>query len=205
MNSSADDGPVRETLLMETNDDLGEVQQARTTVSALVVDPTLSDALSVASALTKFQFQITLAETFVKGKERLGTRPPDVLITDIRLGEYNGLHLVLRASTQRPGIAAIVLSSTLDEVLRADAESMGATFMLKPVSERDLTAAIFRTIARQKTPGRAAEPIRPPFERRATERRGDVAPTTVDRRLHDRRRNLDALLYLAGSPAESAD
>jgi DNA-binding response OmpR family regulator len=194
----ATDGPVpaRESLIVAMDDDVADVSEARTTASVLVVEPVLSDAISVASTLTKFHFEVTVAETFVKGKERIGSRPPDVLITDIRLGEYNGLHLVLRATAQRERTAAIVLSSSMDEVLRTDAESMGATFIVKPVSERDLAAAVFRTISRQRSAERSIEPIRPPFERRASDRRATVFSIPVDRRIRDRRRDLDALLSL---------
>ena len=193
MKLSADDTPSRGTQLVAMSDDPTDVRGTRTDVSVLVVEPVLPDAISVASALSQYPFQVTLAETFVKAKERIGSRAPDVLITDIRLGEYNGLHLVLRATAQRHEVAAIVLSSVMDEVLRADAESMRATFMLKPVSARDLAAAVFRTLSRQKAPMTTTEPIRPPFERRSVDRRAVVFPIPVDRRLRDRRRDLDTL------------
>jgi DNA-binding response OmpR family regulator len=199
MKLSTDGGVrVRESLTVAMHDDAADVPEALATASVLVVEPTLSDAIAVASTLTKHHFQVTLAESFVKAKERIGSRPPDVLITDIRLGEYNGLHLVLRATALRARTAAIVLSSSMDEVLRADAEAMGATFMVKPVSERDLAAAVFRTLSRQRGAQRPTEPIRPPFERRSVERRATVFPVPADRRIRDRRRDLDTLLNLLG-------
>jgi Response regulator containing CheY-like receiver, AAA-type ATPase, and DNA-binding domains len=196
--TSSTDGGVRVcgSLTVAMQDETTDVLAARSTASVLIVEPTLSDAIAAASTLTKHHFQVTLAESFVKAKERIGSRPPDVLITDIRLSEYNGLHLVLRATAQRERTAAIVLSTSMDEVLRTDAESMGATFMVKPVSERDLAAAVFRTLSRQTGVRRSTEPIRPPFERRSLDRRISVFPIPADRRARDRRRDLDSLLSL---------
>jgi FixJ family two-component response regulator len=61
--------------------------------------------------------------------------PPDVLVTDIRLQGFNGLHLVLR----RPvGTYAIVMSAFPDPVLQTEAVRLGAPFLGKPVETRQL-------------------------------------------------------------------
>jgi DNA-binding response OmpR family regulator len=161
--------------------------------TALIVEPVLADAVAVASTLTAHRFQVTIASTFANAKERLNVRPPEVLVADIRLGEYNGLQLVLRAKSQRPSTAAIVTSEVHDPVLQADAEALGATFVLKPIVDEELAAAIFRTIFQSKQAA-AVSPLRPLFERRQVQRRADVIPITPERRRADRRRDLDGLL-----------
>ena len=161
--------------------------------SALIVEPVLSDAVAFASTLTAHRFQVTIANTFTNAKDRLNTRLPELLVADIRLGEYNGLHLVLRAKSLRPDIAAIVTSDVSDPVLQADAEALGATFVVKPVVEEELAAAIFRTIFQAKN-ANTASPLRPPFERRLVQRRCELIPMMPDRRRLDRRRDLDGLL-----------
>jgi FixJ family two-component response regulator len=50
---------------------------------------------------------------------------PDLLIADVRLGEYNGLQLL--ASTTQP-TAAIIITGHPDPVIEADAHRMGADF-----------------------------------------------------------------------------
>ena len=84
-------------------------------------------------------------------------------------------------------MAALVVTSVDDPVTRADAERMGATFVLKPTTRKELVAAVYRTLYRASGDTR---PIRPTFERRIAERR---SPTTVsmfdaERRNQDRRR-----------------
>ncbi|MGQ0732816.1 MAG: response regulator [Acidobacteriota bacterium] len=162
--------------------------------SALLVDPTLVDAMIVVRVLETQGFHVTLAETFNQARQRMSVRPPDVFVTEIRLGEYNGLQLVLRAKSLRPEVAALVVTSTMDPVLQTDAEAMGATFVVKPVSEGELLAAIFRTLFESKAS--IPHPIRAPFERRVAQRRGIVIPMPQDRRRGERRRDSRSLLRL---------
>ena len=49
-----------------------------------------------------------------------------MVITQLRLQEYNGLHLALRA--RQAGIPAVVVGEP-DAVLERDAEQLGATFV----------------------------------------------------------------------------
>jgi DNA-binding NtrC family response regulator len=172
-------------------------------VTALVVASALADAITIAAALGSLQFRVTIAETFAKAKERLNTRPPHLLIADVRLGEYNGLQLVLRAKSLRPDAAAIVTSSTADAVLQADAEAMGATFVVTPVNATELTAVVLRTMFQTRA-GQTDAPIRPRFERRAGERRAAAVAVTADRRRRDRRRDLDALIRVLAQPRSAS-
>jgi two-component system response regulator RegA len=184
-------------LQMATRADIAVVSRTLSAASALVVERTLPDALSVVSVLSTRGFHVTVAETFAKANHHLSGHPPTVLVTEIRLGEYNGLQLVLRGKSLRPEMAAVVLSTVPDPVLQHDAEAMGATFVLKPVDDRELAAAVFRTIFQVTHGGVALTPIRPPYERRREDRRQQVATlVTPDRRQRERRRDLPTLLNL---------
>jgi len=164
------------------------------TPSALIVEPVLSDALFLMAAVSALGFQVTTTDTFHGAVERLLV-PPALLIADIRLGEYNGLHVVLRGKAAKANLAAIVTSAADDPVLRLDAEQLGATFVTKPVSARELRAAICRTWLRD--PKSSDGPIRSPFERRQVERRQEVAAGSVDRRVAERRRDIHQLIQSA--------
>jgi CheY-like chemotaxis protein len=164
-------------------------------ISALVVEPELDDALAVAAGLTACRLRVTIAHTFANAKERINTRVPEVLVTAVRLAEYNGLQLVLRAKALRPSVAAIVMSSTADPVLQADGEAMGATFVQKPIVGTELATAVFRTMLRDKGET-ASGPLRPPFERRVADRRVVPMVRPQDRRSGDRRRDIVSLLRL---------
>jgi DNA-binding NtrC family response regulator len=173
-----------------------DVSHSRPPVSALVVDGTLADALPTVALLVDYQFHVTVADTFARAKSRLAESPPALLITEIRLQQFNGLQLVLHGKSLRPGMAALVLSRIADPVLQADAEALGATFVVKPVGEKELLAAAFRTLMRNVT-DEASEPITPPFERRAHQRRSMQLPTHSERRRTERRRDLASLMASA--------
>jgi DNA-binding NtrC family response regulator len=58
---------------------------------------------------------------------------PDLLATEIRLGDFNGLHLALRAHDLYPGLPVLILG--WDSEGAADAVAFGATFL--PLSGGD--------------------------------------------------------------------
>jgi DNA-binding NtrC family response regulator len=159
-------------------------------LSVLIVEPAVDELLPLASMLRGAEFQVTATETFADARAALSAAPPAILITTVRLGPYNGLHLVLRSTASNPGLAVLVTSPTDDPVLRADAEAMGATFIVKPVSNPDLLAALVRTLHAGDR-----KPLRPPFERRVCERRvSNGTYVAGERRLADRRRDLSTLV-----------
>jgi DNA-binding NtrC family response regulator len=163
-------------------------------VTALVVEPTLSEALTIIATLTACRFQVTIAETFAKAKERITARPPEVLVTEVRLAEYNGLHLVLRGRSARNDLAAIVIDDTPDPVLQANADAMGATFMVKPITDKELSAAVFRTLFLRSNAGSTNQTLRAPFERRIADRRSIGQAAQPEQRTAERRRDLPSLL-----------
>ena len=56
-----------------------------------------------------------------------------MLITDIRLGPYNGLQLVVRARLANPSLPVLVVTAFHDPVLQAETERLSAIYLRKPV------------------------------------------------------------------------
>ena len=46
---------------------------------------------------------------------------PDLLITDVRLGVYNGLQLLMRGRMVNPRLQAIVITGYADQIVRREA------------------------------------------------------------------------------------
>jgi DNA-binding response OmpR family regulator len=86
---------------------------------------------------------------FDSAKSYLATAQFDVLVTDVRLGAFNGLQLATLAKLEHPGAIVIVLSGFDDSVLRNDATRIGARFYLKPISPLQLLADIEGVSARK--------------------------------------------------------
>ena len=92
--------------------------------------------------LTAAGYSTELYDEFETARTRLAADAPDILITDVRLGAYNGLHLVVMAKLRKPELKVVVLTGFDDHVLQHDALSAGASFLLKPVSAERLLEAV---------------------------------------------------------------
>lgn len=71
--------------------------------------------------------------TFDAARRALEEWRPDVLVTDVRLVDFNGLQLVLEAKARNPQIVAVVITGFDDAVLRSECAAAGASFLVKPL------------------------------------------------------------------------
>lgn len=167
-------------------------------ITALIVEPELTEALALAPMLEGMGLLTLAADTFETARQSMRLRP-HLLVSAVQLGEFNGLHLVLHGRTLRPTMAALVTSHAFDAGLQADAESLQAGFIARSASPVEWRAAVERALFRN--PHKTYEPIRPPFERRMRERRLLSAQVhSAERRIAGRRRNLStALADVAGA------
>ena len=82
--------------------------------------------------------------SFEDARRALRTTAFDALITDVRLGAFNGLQLAVMARDTHPEIRVIVFSGFDDPVLRSDAEHIGALYLVKPVTSSQLLEILRR-------------------------------------------------------------
>jgi ActR/RegA family two-component response regulator len=75
------------------------------------------------------------------------TATPHAIVTDVRLGAFNGLHLVLLAKERAPATTAIVYSGREDCGLRQEAATSGATYPEKEMLSVGLLAHLHGTEA----------------------------------------------------------
>ena len=99
-------------------------------------DPSLLEALE-RSFLEAGQ-DVVAYDSFEEARRVLQTTRFDALITDVRLGAFNGLQLAVIGRDTYPDIRLIVFSGFDDPVLRTEAEHVGATYMVKPVTGAQL-------------------------------------------------------------------
>ena len=84
----------------------------------------------LSTLLERAGYDVVATDNVQEGRNLLEGGHPDLLITDIRLGAFNGLQLI--AMSSRP-IPAIVTTGFPDAVLEAEARQSGAKFLLKPI------------------------------------------------------------------------
>jgi two-component system response regulator YesN len=81
---------------------------------------------------------VTACRTFEDAREELITGDFDALLTDVRLGGFNGLQLAVVARHLDPEMRIVVFSGSDDAVLREEAARLGAAYVVKPVAPEQL-------------------------------------------------------------------
>ena len=107
----------------------------------LLVEDDVSLLEALTRALTNDGTQeVTACGTFEEGRRRLREQTFDVLMTDVRLGAFNGLQLAVLAKDVHPSMQLIVFSGFDDDVLRTETEHLGGVYLVKPVTIAQLQA-----------------------------------------------------------------
>ena len=104
----------------------------------LVVDDDLSLLEALERGLSDGGIDVVAHTTFEGARNALRAEPFDALLTDVRLGAFNGIQLAVVARDTYPDMQIIVFSGFDDPVLRGEAEHIGATYLVKPVTAADL-------------------------------------------------------------------
>ena len=107
-------------------------------LSLLVVAPTSQLAANLMEWLTQAGCAVILVTSFSAAKSRLEHRPA-LVISEVRLGDYNGLHLALRAKAG--DIPSIVVGNP-DPVLEREAERLGVGYLTNELSRSSLLSAL---------------------------------------------------------------
>ena len=134
----------------------------------LIVDDNATTRGELVKLLADAGFETMTAATVPEAMRALTATPPHLLITEIRLDSYNGLHLIAMAPKPIP---AIVITGYADRAVEADARRLGAEYLSKPVSPGELYAAVQRTLNSAAARGVFMPPRADP--------RTDVAPNTM--------------------------
>jgi DNA-binding response OmpR family regulator len=108
----------------------------------LLVDDDHALLKLVSQWLTGGGFSVVACDSFEDARRELSLHPPDVLLTDLRLGAFNGLQLVILACEQQPQPLTVVMSAYDDPTLRDEAERCGARYLLKPFSSQAVLSSV---------------------------------------------------------------
>jgi DNA-binding response OmpR family regulator len=111
-------------------------------VKVLIVEDDRGSRTGLVQLLERAGYEVISGATFEEGRRLLATENPDLLITDVRLEEFNGLQLII---TRRPPVPAIVVTGYADPVLEQEAKRLGADYLIKPF----LPSALLRLVERK--------------------------------------------------------
>ncbi len=104
----------------------------------LVVEDDVVLLEAVERSFQEAGWRVVACSTFEEGRQALRTQHFTGLLTDVRLGAFNGLQLAVVARDLRPDMKLIVYSGFDDPVLRAEAQRIHAIYLVKPISSAQL-------------------------------------------------------------------
>ena len=110
--------------------------------AVLVVDSNSNGLASLVETLLKAGYRAIGAGSFEIARNLLHTQWYDLLITDLRLAAYNGLHLVLHCRAVNPAATAIIVAPIADDSSEVEAQRLGAHYMARPVNPERLLALV---------------------------------------------------------------
>jgi DNA-binding response OmpR family regulator len=108
-------------------------------------------------------YEVVAADSFQQARRLLKESAPDLLITDVRLNEFNGLQLVL---ARRAPVHTIVLAEVPDPVLENEARQLGAEYLPRPFSRATLHEIVAKALASHDSFASSRRWVRKPVSQR---------------------------------------
>ena len=103
-----------------------------TGLNILIVEDDQSTLSGWVELLRSAGYFVRGVSSYEEGRQELATMP-DLLITDVRLGVYNGLQLLMRGRMVNPQLQGIVITGYADSIVRREAVYLQAEHHEKPV------------------------------------------------------------------------
>lgn len=111
-------------------------------MAAVLVVGNTSGLASLVEPLREAGYRAIGAGSFETARNLLHTQWYDLLITDLRLAAYNGLHLVLHSRAVNPAATAIIVAAIADDSSEVEARRLGAHYVARPVSPESLLTLV---------------------------------------------------------------
>ena len=112
----------------------------------LVVGAEESTATERLEALKRAGFSVMPVGTFLDARQVLAELEPEAIVTDVHLGDYNGLHLVAIAQVEHPRTTCLVVGPR-DPALQAESYHLGARYLVEPIGAESLAAVLAELVA----------------------------------------------------------
>jgi CheY-like chemotaxis protein len=112
----------------------------------LVLDDDEAALAGIVEMLHEWGYLAAGAVTYDEAKRLLGANSYDLLITDIRLRGFNGLHLVQQLYRDRPEMGLIIITGYDEPMMEVEAGRYGAEFVRKPIKPAEFMATVSRAL-----------------------------------------------------------
>jgi DNA-binding response OmpR family regulator len=91
---------------------------------------------------------VTGAATYDAAKRLLAVSPFDLLVSDVRLRSFNGLHLVMQTRTDHPEIGVIIITGYDDPLIDMEAHRYHAQLVRKPIRPAEFLRTVNEALAK---------------------------------------------------------
>ena len=98
----------------------------------LLVHPDVRARGALERLLIADGYAVTSLSSFEAGVAFLDANAPDLLVANVRLGAFNGLHVAVRALCRHPRLPVIITHSEPDALFEHEAAQLGAQFIAYP-------------------------------------------------------------------------
>ena len=116
--------------------------------TVLLVATDSTERAAYAAALTAVTDRVCTAPTFLLAKSALLEARPAVLVTQVRLSEFNGIHLALWGRGRLPSLRVVIVGQS-DPNLEMEARTSGF-FYLRYNDEQTIVQATLEALAREQ-------------------------------------------------------
>jgi DNA-binding response OmpR family regulator len=113
----------------------------------VIVEVDEADRARLRATLASAGHDVTATDSFQAGRLALVNEEVDLLVTNVRLGAFNGLQLLLLNPTPVP---ALVVSPFPDPLLAAEAVRAGAEYLGGPYTANELLERVGIALRRQR-------------------------------------------------------
>jgi two-component system response regulator HydG len=127
-------------------------------VRVLIVDDDEGHAQAVADSLARINCECRVAGSGEQGAQLIAVESWDVIVTDLRMGDIDGLEILRQAKQELPEAEVIVLTGHGSITSAVTAMQHGAyTYLTKPLDISELRSAVEKASARLRLIRRNAE------------------------------------------------
>jgi DNA-binding response OmpR family regulator len=113
----------------------------------LVLDDDEHALSGIVEMLRDADHHVTAAATYDAAKRLLAVSQFDLLISDVRLRSFNGLHLVKQSRSDHPEMAVIIITGYEDPMVDLEAHRYHAELVRKPIKPSEFLKSVTRTLA----------------------------------------------------------
>jgi DNA-binding response OmpR family regulator len=114
----------------------------------LVLDDDEHTLAGILEMLRDAGHHVTGAATYDAAKRLLDVSTFDLLVSDVRLRSFNGLHLVMQAHRDHPDTAVIIITGYDDPLIDLEASRYHAELVRKPINPVEFARVVDRALSK---------------------------------------------------------